>query len=129
MPSLYGIDMKVIQGFILVCYACTGHQKSNPTLKELFRYRDKISDRWKIVALELDLPREKVETIDTNNPRVQDKCYEMFSTWLRRSVDPKPCWCQIAFAFHMAELEALSKQIREQYLSKYTMKESSYYVT
>ena len=40
--------------------------------------------------------------------------------WLRRSVNPKPCWCQIASAFHMAELEAVSKQIREQYLSKYT---------
>ena len=102
-------------------YFCVGHQKSKPNLKELVRYSAKISSCWKKVALELDLREEQVDTIDVNYSIVQEKCYRMFSTWLKMTADSECCWCRIASAFHMAELQAVSKQIKECYISTYVI--------
>lgn len=94
-----------------------GHQKSRPTLKELVRYSSEITDHWKQVALELDLSEEKVDHIDENYSNVQERCYRMFSTWLKLFAEP--CWCQIVSAFEMTGLQSVAKQIRGHYLSKF----------
>ena len=88
----------------------TDHQQSKPELRELVRYSDKIVTCWKQLALELLLSPEVVDTIDADHPiHVNDKCYEMFNTWLRQTCDP--CWCQVAGAFKMVKLYEAAREI------------------
>ena len=72
---------------------------------------------WKHVALELDIPEEVVEKIDVDRSTVSDKCYSVFSTWLKSFTNDKLCWCQIVDAFKMAGLVDVAENIRESHLS------------
>ena len=75
---------------------------------------------WKHIALELDIPQEEVEKIDVDRPTVSDKCYTVFSTWLKSFTDNKLCWCRIADAFKMARLVDIAEKIQESHLSMLT---------
>ena len=85
------------------------HKQSKPELKELVRYSDKIVTCWKQLALQLSLSPEAVNIIDVNHVDVNDKCYDMFNTWLRQTCDP--CWCQVADAFKMVKLNEAAREI------------------
>ena len=85
-------------------------------MKELIRYSTKISKCWKNVALELDLSEDKVDTIDLNDSTVEDKCYNMFRTWLKISDNPEPCWCRVVNAFELAGIPSVAKEVKEAYL-------------
>ena len=86
--------------------AALDHQQSKPELKELVRYSRKIARVWKQLALELSLSAEDVDVIDINHDDVNDKCYEMFNTWLRQTCDP--CWCQVANALKIVKLNEVA---------------------
>ena len=92
---------------------CTDHQQSKPELKELVRYSDKIVTCWKQLALELSLSAEVVDRIDVNHVDVNNKCYEMFNTWLRQTCDP--CWCQVANAFKMVKLYKIATEVENKF--------------
>ena len=72
---------------------------------------------WIRIALELDISEEEVEKINVDRSTVSDKCYTVFSTWLKSFTNDKLCWCQIANAFKMAGLVDVAKNIRESHLS------------
>ncbi|XP_065897322.1 protein NLRC3-like isoform X1 [Dysidea avara] len=92
------------------------YHKRKPKMKELIRYSTKISKCWKNVALELDLSEDKVDTIDLDGSTVEDKCYNMFRTWLRISDNPEPCWCRVVNAFELAGIPSVAKEVKEAYL-------------
>ena len=74
----------------------TGHhccRNNRPKLVDLSKYKTNISNRWKEVALNLGIPEDQVSTIDINNPVVEDKCHDMFKTWLDATISA--CWCQL----------------------------------
>ena len=91
---------------MLLFLAALDHQQSKPELKELVRYSNKIARCWKQLALELSLSVEDVDVIDVNCVDVNDKCYEMFNTWLRRTCDS--CWCQVANALKIVKLNEVA---------------------
>ena len=87
----------------------TDHQQSKPELKELILYSGNTVKCWKQLALQLSLSPEVVDTIDVNHVDVNDKCYDMFSSWLRQTCDP--CWCQVASAFKKVNLNEAAREI------------------
>ena len=91
----------------------TGHQQSKPELKDLVHYSGKIVTCWKQFALQLSLSSEVVDTIEVNHVDVNDKCYDMFNTWLRQTCDP--CWCQVASAFKMMKLNEAVGEIKNKF--------------
>ena len=93
------------------------HQRCKPKLKELLRYDSHMAACWIRIALELDISEEEVEKINVDRSTVSDKCYTVFSTWLKSFTNDKLCWCQIANAFKMAGLVDVAKNIRESHLS------------
>jgi len=94
---------------VFLHFAALDHQQSQPELKELVRYSYKIARVWKQLALELSLSPEDVDVIDVNHVDVNDKCYEMFNTWLRRTCDP--CWCQVANALKIVKLNEVTIEV------------------
>ena len=66
---------------------------NRPKLTDLVKYKTNISARWKEIALNLGIPEDKVSTINTDNPNVADKCYDMFKMWLDTTVSA--CWCHL----------------------------------
>ena len=94
---------------IVTKFPAIDHQQNEPELKDLVHYSDKIVKCWKQLALQLSLSPEVVDTIDVNNEDVNNKCYEMFSIWLRQTCDP--CWCQVANAFKMVKLYEAAREI------------------
>ena len=68
---------------------------------------------WKQLALELSLSAEVVNTIDVDHGSVNNKCYDMFNTWLRQTCDP--CWCQVANAFKMVKLNEAAREIESKF--------------
>ncbi|XP_065919173.1 protein NLRC3-like [Dysidea avara] len=99
-----------------------GHQHCTPKLKELSPYSDDISSCWKEVALQLDLPWEKVNTIDIDHSRTKDKCCHMFNTWLQRSCDP--CWCQIVEALKIVRMLQVARKMELTYLGSSTISDA-----
>ena len=97
------------------CYL-TDHLQSKPELKELVKYSDKIVHCWKEFALHLPLSPYAANRVDVNNADVRNKCLEMFNIWLRQTHDS--CWCQVASAFKMVELNEAAREI-ENKLGKY----------
>ena len=83
----------------------TGHQQCKPELKELVHYTNKIVRCWKELALHLSLSSEVMDT---------EKCYHMFTTWLKQT--PDSCWCQEACAFKMLYLNCEAGEIVKLFL-------------
>ena len=80
------------------------------------RYSEAVSSCWKELALELNFPYETIDRIDNERARIKDKCYDMFNTWLQRSLDA--CWCHIVNALKMHNMLQLAKNIEESFLCK-----------
>ena len=74
---------------------------------------------WRRIALELDIPEEEVEKINVEHSTISDKCYSVFSTWLKRFTNDRLCWCRIVDAFKMAGLVEVSEKVKECHLHKY----------
>ena len=66
------------------------------------------------LALELDLPYEKLNTIDNDHGRTKDKCRDMFNTWLEST--PDACWYHIINALKMHNMLQLAKDIEQSFL-------------
>ena len=71
------------------------------------------------MALELDIPEEVVEKIDVDRSTVSDKCYSVFSTWLKSFTNDKLCWCRIVDAFKMAGRVDVAEKIKESHISMF----------
>ena len=54
-----------------------------------------------------------VDTININHADVNDKCYDMFNTWLRQTCDS--CWCQLANALKMVKLNEAAGEIEKKF--------------
>ena len=65
------------------------------------------------LALQLSLPPEAVSKIDVDRIHINDKCLYMFKTWLERTCDP--CWCQVANAFKMVNLNTTAREIESKF--------------
>ena len=80
---------------------------NRPTRKELMKYTNKISCKWKYFALHLGVDEHDVDTIDCNNQNVEEKCYYMFKNWLQEET---PCWCHIIKASSAVKLDNVAKE-------------------
>ena len=65
--------------------------KNKPEPKHLMKYSTEIAHYWQHIALLLGIPKGRVSTIDLNNKRIEQKCFDLFDTWLGRT--PHACWC------------------------------------
>ena len=68
------------------------------------------------MALELDLPAQTINRINKDHDCIEDKCYDMFDTWLQRS--PDACWCHIVKALKMRNMLQLANDIEKSFLSE-----------
>ena len=86
--------------------------KNRPKLIDLVKYSAKISASWKQVALNLGISEHKVDTINSDNPSIKDKCYYMFKTWLETNTSA--CWCQLrqALCAHDVSLQKVADEVK-----------------
>ena len=77
------------------------------------KYKTNISNCWKEVALNLGIPEDIFSTIDTNYPILEDKCHDMFKTWLDTTISA--CWCQLikALCARDVSLQRVANEIKE----------------
>jgi len=88
--------------------------KNKPELKELVTYSTKISDHWKEIALQLNIPSHDVTLIDINFPHNEKgKCYRMFETWLSRNPSASLCWCHFVQALYDVRLNAVAEEAKK----------------
>ena len=80
------------------------------------QHSEDVSECWKELALQLDLPSETINTLDIDYGRTKDKCYHMFDTWLK--ISPDPCWCGIVGALKVIKMSSLATDIDAEYLGK-----------
>ena len=66
---------------------------NRPKLTDLSKYNTNISTHWKEIAFNLGISKDIVSTIDANYHSVEDKCLDMFNTWLDTTV--QACWCHL----------------------------------
>ena len=94
--------------------------KNKPELKDLVaNFSTKISTCWKDVALQLKIPKHKVDTIEINHPnRVEDMCREMLGTWLQTQVSP--CWCNFAGALSTVGLNDVAEEAKTYLRNSYS---------
>ena len=86
--------------------------KSKPLLRDLVLFSSKISDHWEDIALQLEIPIEKVKEIIANNPKVNDRCRNMFHAWQERASSPL-CWCHFIKALYLLELNEVAREAQE----------------
>ena len=84
--------------------------ENKPELRELVKYSSKISTCWKELALHLGISEYTISVIDVNHSiDVNNKCYEMFNTWLQSSISP--CWCHFAQALNTVGLNGIAEEV------------------
>ena len=88
-------------------------ENNKPKLVDLSKYKTNISNHWKEVALNLEIPEDKVSTIDTNYPILEDKCHYMFKTWLETTISA--CWCHLIKALCTCDvgLQTVANEMKE----------------
>ena len=86
--------------------------KNEPTLQEVVKYSKGISAHWKQIALQLAIHQHDISTIDINNPLVEDKCYDMFKTWLEQR-KTSLCWCHFIQALYDVKLERIAEDAKK----------------
>ena len=84
---------------------------SRPTLKELLKYKDKISCKWKHFAVCLGINEYQFDIIDHNNPNdMEGKCYDMLKNWLQNEI---PYWCHFIKASNAVNLDNVAKEAKQ----------------
>ena len=86
--------------------------KSKPLLRDLILFSSKISDRWEDIALQLEIPIEKIKQIAADNPKVNDQCRTMFCVWQERASSPL-CWCHFIKALYRLELNQIALKAQD----------------
>ena len=77
-----------------------------PKLSDLIRYSKKISGYWKEIAVLLGI-EDKIAAIDIDNQHTEKKCFDMFTTWLERTINP--CWCHFIQALYDVRLDNIAE--------------------
>ena len=85
------------------CKVCT------PELKDLVSYSKKISFYWKEIAALLGI-QDKIDVIDMDNYHAEKKCFSMFDTWLKRTVNA--CWCRFIEALYGVGLNRVAEEAK-----------------
>ena len=83
---------------------------NRPELRKLSQYSAELAPFWKEIALHLEIPECKVKIIDSDHPNVENKCNEMFSTWLLKKV----CWCHLIKALYACDvgLQKVAEEVK-----------------
>ena len=83
---------------------------NRPELRKLSQYSAELAPFWKEIALHLEIPECKVKTIDIDHHNVENKCNEMFSTWLLKKV----CWCHLIQALYACDvgLQKVAEEVK-----------------
>ena len=91
-------------------YPIPSHQckQNKPELPNLIKYSNRIVRYWKEIAAVLGIQGD-IAAIDTDNSRAEEKCLDMFTTWLQRKVNP--CWCHFIQALHVVGLDNVAEEV------------------
>ena len=83
---------------------------NRPELRKLSQYSAELAPFWKEIALHLEIPECKVRNIDIDKHNVENKCNEMFSTWLLKNV----CWCHLIKALYACDvgLQKVAEEVK-----------------
>ena len=94
--------------------------KNKPELKDLVaNFSTKISTCWKDIALQLKIPKHKVDAIEINHPnRVENMCHEMLGFWLQTQISP--CWCNFAGALSTVGLNDVAEEAKTYLQTSYS---------
>ena len=112
--GLLPVPMKDFASIEKTSYSLPEHCRncSKPIFKELCKYIYKIAYHdWQVIAAELDIPRERINTIDIDHSKVTEKCCKMFNVWLDRT--PYPCWCHFIQALYAVELKGIAEDAKQ----------------
>ena len=81
-----------------------------PEVKDLIKYSTKISLFWQQVAIQLGLSKDRVFTIGLDHQRTEQKCLEVFNTWLNKTIHP--CWCHFIQALCDVGLNGVAEEAK-----------------
>ena len=76
-----------------------GDGKSTPKLAEIIRETKSVVKEWKLLGLCLNVPEDRLDTIDMDERGVDNKRYAMFKYWLDN--EENPSWEKLAIALAM----------------------------
>ena len=85
---------------------------NTPDFKDLLPFLEKIIQQWKQNAIRLGIPHNKVVIIDLDHQKsVEDKCFDMFTTWLKMTTSP--CWCHFIRALYSIKLNNVAEEAKK----------------
>ena len=88
--------------------------KNKPKLKELLKYVERYASRWKLIAVQLNIPAGRIAIIQQNNTSdVEESCLNMFTFWLENQ--KFPCWCKFIKALCTVGLHDVAHIVNEHF--------------
>ena len=85
---------------------------NKPDFRDLMPFSEKIIQQWKEIAIQLGISHNEVDIIDLNHQRsMQDKCYDLFITWLK--LIKSPCWCHFIQALYAVKLNNVVEEAKK----------------
>ena len=88
------------------------HTHQNVTLKDVLLVTRSVVRNWKELGLHLNVPEDRLDTIDVDKRFVDDKKYAMFKYWLEN--EENPSWEKLANAVKQIGKDKLAKEIRHE---------------
>ena len=81
-----------------------------PKLKEAIKQLLPMSEEWKDIGIQLDIPISILNRLESDWPNVRSRLRAMLTEWLNR-VNPTPTWTQLVDAVELYN-EAQAEQMR-----------------
>ena len=82
--------------------------KNKANIADLAKYSKQIVHNWQEIAIQMDIHKEKIDTIDADH--FQDKCLAMFIAWLEGTTSP--CWCKFIQALYAVGLDSVAEEAK-----------------
>ena len=96
----------------------SGSPPDQPQLRDLMdALYHKVADRWKMIGVLVEIPRETLAGIAEKYPHDPHKCLkEMLETWLEQ-IHPPASWAIIIEAVEFLDEEQLGRELRDKYIT------------
>ena len=97
--------------YFLFFLSASTHKLDCHLIEDVSAVRDELRSvtDWKTLGEELQVPRQVLENIDSNNPKAERKIIETIHAWF--NIKEKPCWEMVVRALKRMLLKKLANEI------------------
>ena len=97
--------------YFLFLLSASTHKLDCHLIEDVSAVRDELRSvtDWKTLGEELQVPRQVLENIDSNNPKAERKIIETIHAWF--NIKEKPCWEMVVRALKRMLLKKLANEI------------------